>query len=102
MMTSISEILSTSPEPQISKTLEKLGDAHVKFYTDMGYGMPIRLDGQIVALGKFLYTCGIMVGLDDHGYLCRYCYHNEDEAMIALLKWIGDDEDEPVGYITKK
>ncbi len=91
-----------SPEPQITKTLEKLDAEHAKFYTDMGYGMPIKLNGKLVALGQFLYTCGILVGLDETGYECRYCYETEGHAMIALLKWIGDDEDEPIGFITKK
>lgn len=84
------------------KKVEKLSDEHVKFYTDMGYGMPVKLDGELVALGPFLYTTGIMVGMDETGYKHRFCYHNPDEAMLALLAWIGSDDDEPMGYITKK
>jgi len=83
-------------------TVEKLPEEQIQFYKDMGYGEAIRLNGKIVALGKFLFTCGIMVGMDEHGYECRYCYHNEDEAMIGLLAWIGSDDDEPSGYIKRK
>lgn len=88
--------------PHTPKNVERLEDDHAKFYTDMGYGTPIRLDGKIVALGRFIYTVAILVGLDETGYECRYCYHTENDAMIALLAWIGSDEMEPAGYITKK
>ncbi len=84
------------------KKLEKLDEEQVKFYTDMGYGMPIRLDGELVALGPFLYTVGIIVGMDETGYKHRFCYASENEAMIGLLAWIGNDDEEPPGYIKKK
>ena len=84
------------------KTVEKLDEKHVKFYTDMGYGMPVKLDGEIVVLGKFLFTTGIMVGMDKTGYKHRFCYHTEDQATLALLAWIGSDDEEPMGYITRK
>jgi hypothetical protein len=84
------------------KTVEKLEPDHIQFYTDMGYGMPIKLDGEIVALGPFLYTTGIMVGMDETGYKHRFCYHTQGMAEIALLQWIGNDAEEPGGYIVKK
>ena len=84
------------------KEIEKLEAEHIKFYTDMGYGEPIKMDGKIVALGPFLFTTGIMVGMNDTGYEHRFCYHTEDQAMIALLAWIGSDDDEPEGYLVKK
>ncbi len=84
------------------KNIEKLSEEHAKFYTDMGYGMPIKVDGEIVALGPFLFTVGIIVGMDETGYRCRYCYDTEHEAMIGLLSWIGSADEEPSGYIVKK
>jgi len=84
------------------KKLEKLDEEHAKFYTDMGYGMPIKLDGELVALGPFLFTTGIIVGMDESGYKHRFCYSTQDDAMIALLAWIGSNDEEPIGYITKK
>ena len=84
------------------KKVEKLEPEHAKFFTDLGYGMPVKLDGELVALGPFLFTVGIICGLDDHGYTHRFCYHTEDQAMIALLQWIGNDEEEPAGFIVKK
>ena len=84
------------------KNVEKLDDDHAKFYTDMGYGLPIKLNGEIVALGKFIFTTGIMVGMDETGYKHRYCYHTQIEAEIGLLSWIGSGDVEPSGYITKK
>ena len=84
------------------KKIEKLPKDQVAFYTEMGYGSPIKLDGEIVALGPFLYTTGIMVGMDEHGYKYRFCYHTPNEALVALLAWIGSDDPEPLLYITKK
>lgn len=84
------------------KRIEKLDEEHIKFYTDMGYGEPIRMDGEIVALGPFLFTTGIMVGMDESGYKHRFCYHNAEEASIALLRWIASEDDEPPDYITRK
>jgi len=84
------------------KNLEKLSDEHAKFYTDMGYGMPIKLNGELVALAPFIFTTGIICGMDETGYKHRFCYHTENEAMIALLQWIGNADEEPAGYITKK
>jgi len=89
------------PKPEMN-TVEKLPEEQIEFYKEMGYGEPVKLNGEIVALGKFLYTTGIIVGMDETGYKHRYCYHNESEAMIALLAWIGSDNEEPEGYITKK
>lgn len=84
------------------KEVEKLSEEHAKFYTDMGYGMPVKLDGELVALGPFLFTVGIIVGMDECGYKHRFCYHTQDEAMVGLLAWIGSDDEEPPGYIVKK
>jgi len=49
------------------KSVEKLPDSEVAFYKEMGYGSAIRLDGEIVALGPFLYTTGIVCGMDETG-----------------------------------
>lgn len=84
------------------KNVEKLPEDQVAFYKEMGYGSAIRLDGEIVALGPFLYTTGIVIGMDHHGYKHRFCYHSSDEALIALLAWIGSDDAEPSSFITKK
>ena len=84
------------------KKIEKLDEEHAKFYTDMGYGMPIKMDGEIVALGPFLYTTGIICGMDETGYKHRFCYHTQHDAEIALLTWIGSDDEEPMNYIKRK
>ncbi len=84
------------------KSVEKLPEDQVAFYKEMGYGSAIRLDGEIVALGPFLYTTGIVCGMDETGYKHRFCYHSPDLALIALLAWIGSDDAEPASFITKK
>jgi hypothetical protein len=38
---------------------------------------------------KFIFTTGLVFGLDDSGYRGRYCYETETEAFIALMLWDG-------------
>jgi hypothetical protein len=68
----------------------------------MGYAVPIKINGKIVAIGGFLYTTGIVVGMDETGYECRYCYASPLEAHEALVSWILSGELEPSGYIKRK
>jgi hypothetical protein len=43
----------------------------------------------VCCLRKFLFTTGIMVGLNYDYYDGRYCYSNEHEASEELKKWDG-------------
>lgn len=45
--------------------------------------------GQLAAIQKFVFTCGLIVGLDIAGYSGRYCYENERDAKLALEVWDG-------------
>lgn len=82
--------------------IELLGEEHREFFEDMGYAHVCRLNGKIVGLGPFIYTVGIVVGMDETGYECRYCYHNAADAQAALFKWMTSDDAEPSDYIKRK
>ncbi len=45
----------------------------------------------ICALKRFAFTLGLCYGIDQIGYIGRYCYPNEAaiEAVNAILKWDG-------------
>ena len=85
-----------------SITIEKLPQEQITFYEEMGYVSPIKINGDIVAIGAFLYTTGIICGLDETGYKHRFCYHSPLDAHEALISWIMSGEPEPTGYIKRK
>lgn len=43
----------------------------------------------LCALQKFIFTTGIVVGLNPIGYYGRYCYSDYEEASDELKKWNG-------------
>ena len=43
----------------------------------------------ICSLRDFLFTTGIIIGLDEDSYLGRYCYSNQSEASEELKNWDG-------------
>lgn len=54
-------------------------------YTDLK-----QLDGRgIVGLHQFLFTTGLIYGLDESRYIGRYCFEREYEARAALDQWDG-------------
>lgn len=55
-----------------------------------GYTEPkIMPDGTLAALGKQMYTTGIVVGIDEDGYAGRFCYTSHAVAATALREWDG-------------
>jgi hypothetical protein len=46
----------------------------------------------ICSLRDFLFTTGIIIGLDEDSYLGRYCYSNQSEASEELKNWDGVDD----------
>lgn len=75
---------------------------HAKFYEDMGYRCPFKLDGKVIALREFLFTVAIMVGLDEFGYETRFCYGSEAQAANAMMNWVISGDEKPSGYIKQK
>ena len=81
---------------------EGMSPEQAKFYEDMGYGALCKMHGKIVGLYQFIYTVGIVVGMDESGYEYRFCYEDVDAALSALVGWIISGEEEPSGYIKRK
>lgn len=52
-------------------------------------------DRGICAIMPFMYTYGLCYGIDETGYVGRYCYSNAYEALLALKAW--DGEGDPIG-----
>lgn len=55
----------------------------------------------LCALKPFMFTWGLMVGLNRIGYDYRYCYQNLADALRALQKWDGEG-DPPGPWIKRK
>lgn len=54
--------------------LESQGYTHIRHVEGLG----------LCALMRFIYTTGLCVGVDDGGYVGRYCYSNHADAKEAL------------------
>jgi hypothetical protein len=46
----------------------------------------------VCGLNLFLFTVGVIVGIDELGYAGQYCYENLAEATIALDEWTGEGD----------
>lgn len=43
----------------------------------------------LCGMSYFMFTVAIIYGLNESGYIGRYCYQNEEEAQAAFDKWNG-------------
>jgi hypothetical protein len=43
-------------------------------------------------LRKFIFTTGLVIGMDEDRYYGRYCYSNEADALKALNEWDGKED----------
>ena len=59
--------------------LSKLGHSHTRI-----------INGKLCGLARFLFTTGLVVGLERDGFERRYCYEYEIEAFRALIAWDGE------------
>lgn len=100
MSTLAIDVLDLAPGPR--PWFEELPEEAVKFYEEMDYRLVCRMHGKTVGIHQFIYTCGIVVGMDETGYEYRYCYHTGAEAAVALMNWILKGDEEPAGYIKRK
>lgn len=57
--------------------------------------------GEWAAVQKFLYTWGLVVGLDEFGRRTRFCYRLMQDAFMALEDWNGHG-DPPGNWIKEK
>jgi hypothetical protein len=83
-----------SAKEYLLKTLEKEGYQNVRWIEGVGF----------CGTREFLYTIGLCYGLEEWGYLGRYCYPKEyaEEAKIGLESWNGKvGKTDPVGRWVK-
>jgi hypothetical protein len=46
----------------------------------------------ICGLRDFIFTCGLVIGMDEGGYFGRYCYRTKQEAIDAIESWDGQGD----------
>lgn len=69
----------------------------------LGFVHPIQhTSGEWCAVQKFMFTCGIVIGINEFGYRCRWCYGFAGDAMIAHLTWDGTGDDPSGPWIKQK
>lgn len=51
---------------------------------------------------RYLYTTGLVYGLDEEGYKGRYCYSESSEAKEALESWSGEGDPTDENWIKHK
>jgi hypothetical protein len=65
----------------------------INFYKSIGYSCLRYVPNKgLCGLHEFLFTIGIVYGLDSTGYKGRYCYPKENlvDAVVALADWSGE------------
>ncbi len=58
-----------------------------------GYMFLTEIPGRgLCGLYRFLFTTGLVIGIDQIGYKGRYCYSERSDALYALSHWDGTDD----------
>jgi hypothetical protein len=60
-----------------------------KALTEDGYTHLREINGLICGLYRYIFTIGLVVGLDEYGYKYRYCYENRIDAIVDIAEWDG-------------
>jgi hypothetical protein len=94
--------LNTEKIGNVAEGVELLDPEQAQFYQEMGYTGLVKINGEIIAVYQYIFTWGIVCGLDDVGYKYRYCYESFGEAAQALALWITEGGERPHGYIKRK
>lgn len=55
----------------------------------------------LCGLSRFVFTVGLVYGIDFDGYQGRYCYGSRSDALAALKEWDGAG-DPPGNWIKHK
>jgi hypothetical protein len=67
-----------------------------------GYSELREIEGRgVCGVFRFLFTVGIVLGIDSTGYKGRYCYGSHIEASFAINLWDGQS-DPPGDWIKYK
>jgi hypothetical protein len=83
--------------PVVDKELEFLKNELKEDYTAI-CRIPER---GICGVARMAFTVGLFYGLDQTGYIGRYCFHTMSEAMEAIKTWDGK-QDAPGNWIKHK
>jgi hypothetical protein len=57
--------------------------------------------GEWACLHQFVFTVGLLVGVDEQTYRTRFCYESIGDACAALMSWDGSG-DPPGQWIKEK
>ena len=70
----------------------------------LGYKHPMQgPDGRWYALFRFLFTWGIICGIDEAGYERRFCYESLNECIGAYADWsLSGFVGKPEGWVAEK
>lgn len=78
-----------------------LDEALFKLLAGYGYSeLRVLPTGEVAGLRNFLFTFGLVVGLDRAGYRTRYCFEHRADALSALEGW--DGQGDPAGPWIKR
>ena len=70
--------------------------------TEIGYSPVKQLTtGELAGVSDYMFTAGLVVGLDATGWRTRYCYATRPLAESALAAWDGNG-DPPGPWIKQK
>jgi hypothetical protein len=74
----------------------------IKYLKSEGYSEIREINSKgICGLMDFMFTTGLVIGMNEIGYFGRYCYKTRQEALDALNKWDGSG-DPPGNWIKYK
>ena len=74
----------------------------IKYLKSEGYTGIKEIPGVgICGLRSFIFTTGLIIGMNEIGYFGRYCYKTSQEASDALKSWDGSG-DPPGNWIKYK
>lgn len=63
------------------------------FLENEGYSNLREVPGRgLCGTYRFLFTTGLVYGIDESGYKGRYCYETAQEAVEALSEWDGEND----------
>lgn len=65
---------------------QAIWNACVEDYTHLRWLKNDKGEDVLCGLGRFIYTVGLVIGLDETGYFGRYCFEHHRDALEELLK----------------
>ena len=74
-----------------------------QFLTEQGYTDLRMIEGRgLCGIRRFIFTTGLVYGLNMAGYEGRYCYPDKLSAKNALEQWDGVDHPDDDDWIKNK